>query len=62
MMREISIALQCGHTSCNKCYEQLIINNARDNNNNLNNGINVAQPIQCPTCRTPCNTYIQLFL
>ena len=60
MMNEITIALQCGHTICSKCYDHLLINNT---NTNIDNNIEYnPNTIQCPTCRTVCNTYIQLFL
>ena len=62
MMNEITIALQCGHTICSKCYDHLLINNTNTNTNTDNNIEYNPNTIQCPTCRTVCNTYIQLFL
>ena len=59
LLNEIKIALQCGHTLCNKCYDKLIITQNENTQNEM--GI-INNIIQCPTCRAPSTTYIQLFL
>ena len=64
LLNEIKIALQCGHTLCAKCYDQLIITqNDTIQNDTMQNDMGIINNIiQCPTCRTPSKTYIQLFL
>ena len=68
MMKEVKVAIQCGHVFCMGCYDELLKTNTAnitaneiiDGNyvNNVNNNISV---ISCPICRTISCTYTQLF-
>lgn len=47
MQREVNLAIQCGHTLCNECYHTLESTSGN---------------ITCPTCRTVCNSFAQIYL
>lgn len=73
MMREINVALQCGHTLCIECYNSLLevhksstINGQRNigdiNIDNENDDEEIVKIITCPTCRTVSLTHTQIYL
>lgn len=62
MMREVKIAIQCGHVFCIECYN-ILLQNTPLNIDNLNSSISIISTpsIYCPTCRTKSCTYTQLY-
>lgn len=69
MMREVKVAIQCGHVFCMDCYNELVknhknnsITNANANGEESNNEDEDSTAIiHCPTCRTASCTYTQLY-
>lgn len=69
MIREVKVAIQCGHVFCMDCYNELVKNHKNNSITNANaNGeeSNVEDEdstaiIHCPTCRTASCTYTQLY-
>jgi hypothetical protein len=66
MMKEVKIAIQCGHIFCMDCYNELVKayklkSNpvSEDSNDDNSNQIDIL--IKCPTCRTDCFSYTQLY-
>ena len=68
-MKEVRVAIQCGHVFCMDCYNELVKNHKNNSNSNINANAeesNIEDEdstaiIHCPTCRTASCTYTQLY-
>ena len=69
MIKEVRVAIQCGHVFCMDCYNELVKNHKNNSNSNINANAeesNIEDEdstaiIHCPTCRTASCTYTQLY-